>query len=672
MKLKNIFLAGLGIAMMSSCNDYLDVDSPSKYTTDYVFSTTTEANRALNGVYAQLLSNNAWGNAYVNTLVLNSDVDFAANSGQYGGTNNPKRFDVTSDGGTMKSVWEAAYQGVEYANNFIYNLEKSEAYINADIEDKMDYNQMLGEAKVIRAMFYNELCWYFGDIPFTLTPTYAGNSFTLPIINRDEVRTTLINDLKEAAKVMKSSKEVSNGAERISKEACWAMIARLALSAGGYSLRPDGDTWGKMERPSNYAEFYQTARDYADSVIVSTSYSLSKSFQDVFVDECNFTVSNGDDVIFEIPFAKEANGNIGYYQGPSVSFNSGGVQTDHNWGSSNGGVRCEAFYRFSFDESDSRRDYINGLWYYDGLSVPTIRSDYSVHNNKWSKLWNTNGMGPEKSGSTGINYPYLRYTDVLLMFAEADNEVKGAPSPEAKEALKAVRDRAFRGASDYDEKVNGYVDALNSKEDFLKAVLNERKWEFAGENMRWKDLVRNNIYNVELYWTFLRYWMAAEEAGGTCDFAEFVEKHDGVAEGKYTKDLPRVTYYKVVANPKDVNIYPNTTLDILDIYNRHNGQELGEDGNMHSVTKPGSDWSQKDFFAWWNDNGYPTNQVLYSLFGFIRGDESGNMYFIDNGAQKPVQINGTATPAGIPVVRYILPYPQDICTRAGYKNQYGY
>lgn len=672
MKLKNIFLAGLGIAMMSSCNDYLDVDSPSKYSPDYVFSTTTEANRALNGVYAQLLSGNAWGNAYINTLVLNSDVDFAANTGQYSSTNNPKRFDVTSDGSTMKGVWETAYQGVEYANNFIYNLEKSPAYHSAEIDDKMEYDQMLGEAKVVRAMFYNELCWYFGDVPFTLTPTYAGDTFITPIVSRDSIRATLIEDLKIAAPKMQFAENISNGVERISKEACWAMIARLALTAGGYSLRPDGNTWGKMERPKNYLSFYETAKLYADSVINQSNHHLDKNFQDVFVDECNYIVNNTDDVIFEIPFAKEASGNVGYSQGPSVSFNSGGVETDHNWGKSDGGVRCEAFYRFSFDENDARRDYINGMWYYDGLSVPTIRTDYNVHNNKWSKLWNTSGMGPEKSGNTGINYPYIRLADVLLMFAEADNELSNGPTDDARKYLAAVRARAFRDASDYTAKVNEYVAALTTKEEFLKAVLDERKWEFAGENMRWKDLVRNNIYNQELYWTFLRYWMAAEEAGGSCDFLEAVEKHDGVAPGKYEKDLPRVTYYKVVPNPQDKYIYPNIELDVLDIYNRYNGQELGEDGNYHSVTKPGADWSSKDFYAWWNDNGYPTNQVLYSLFGFIRGDESGNMYVINNGAQQRITTVTAQTPADLPVVRYILPYPQDICTRAGYKNQYGY
>ena len=75
MKIKNIIIAGLVAVGFSACNDYLDVDAPSKYDNDYVFSDKTEINRALNGVYAQLLTNDLYGNAYLSTFCLNSDVD---------------------------------------------------------------------------------------------------------------------------------------------------------------------------------------------------------------------------------------------------------------------------------------------------------------------------------------------------------------------------------------------------------------------------------------------------------------------------------------------------------------------------------------------------------------------------------------------------------------------
>ena len=75
MKIKNIVIAGLVAVGFSSCNDYLEVDAPSKYDNEYVFSEKSEMSRVLNGVYAQLLTNDLYGRAYLSTFCLNSDVD---------------------------------------------------------------------------------------------------------------------------------------------------------------------------------------------------------------------------------------------------------------------------------------------------------------------------------------------------------------------------------------------------------------------------------------------------------------------------------------------------------------------------------------------------------------------------------------------------------------------
>ena len=150
------------------------------------------------------------------------------------------------------------------------------------------------------------------------------------------------------------------------------------------------------------------------------------------------------------------------------------------------------------------------LHYYknaDG-TLPTpvvIRNDYSVHNNKWSKLWTAEGsaLGNITEGSTGINYPYMRYADVLLMYAEAANELNGGPTDKAIDCLMQVHNRAFlEGDPEF------IAQAQSGKEAFQKAVLDERKWEFAGENSRWRDLVRTNTYGEELVYSFLRYYSA--------------------------------------------------------------------------------------------------------------------------------------------------------------------
>ena len=676
MKLKYLLMTGLALASFTSCNDYLDVDSPSKYSNDYVYGSETEINRALNGVYAQLLNSNTYGGAYLTTFCMNSDVDFVANSNEATTNNGYTRFECTNDASDLKKTWAAAYTGVEYANNFISNLGKSSLY---DVNNAT-YGQMMGEAKVIRAIFYNDLIDLWGDVPFSMQATYEKEDFVLPVTDREEIRKQLIADLIEIAPHMQFSSSLDNTVERVSKEACWAMIARLALSAGGYSLHPDktnATNRGTMSRPSNYQEYYKIAQAYCDSVIKSGTHSLSKSYESVFVDECNFIVNSGDDPIFEIPFAKESTGGIGYLQGPTGNVQEGYSSGLDTWGKSSGSARLNAFYRFSFDTLDVRRDYLNGMWYYLYDGTPSIRADYTVHNNKWSKFWSASGnFAANSDGSnTGINYPYLRYADVLLMKAEVDNELNGGPTEDAKNCLKLVRNRAFASA-DRAQKVDAYIEnASASKESFLKAVLDERKWEFAGENMRWKDLVRNNMYSEVLYYTFLHYYGVGENAGGSSTYLDNVEKYDGVEEGRYSGDLPTDLYYCVVSNPKDVTQYPNTTLNTLYFYNSYHNKIRPSSSllpaNVVVANGGTAAWIDGAMYGWWNEGaGTPTNQCMYSLYGFMRGSTTGQVYMVGNDGNTYPE----AGPTNLPVVRYILPYPEDAIQRSAgaYKNYYGY
>jgi starch-binding outer membrane protein, SusD/RagB family len=657
MKLKNILLIGLTVAGLYSCNDFLTVDPESSFDSDYVYSNKEEVSRALNGVYAKLLSGDTYGGAYLEKLCLNSDVDMSITTSNVSTNDQYRRFDCTSEGSEINKAWNAAYTGVEYANNFIYYLKNSPLYDETDLE----IMQMMGEAKVMRAMFYHDMIVMFGDIPFSLTPTGTTDNFIMPVVDREEIHKQLIADLETIAPYMSFAANLDYGVERVSKEFCWSMIARMALTCGGYSLHPDKSipsNSGTMERPENYTEYYTKAAQYCDSVISSGTHALSLPYNRVFINECNYVVVNNDDPIFEIPFAINSTGSIGYIQGPTVN-NYEGVTTGVNiWGKSSGSARLDAFYRFLFDASDLRRDFINGLWYYDYDGTPIIRRDYTVHNNKWSKLWSANSMGANSEGNTGMNYPYMRYADVLLMYAEALNELNGAPVAQAKAALQQVRARSFTNQS----KVTTYVDSVSSsKETFLKAVLNERKWEFAGENMRWKDLVRNNMYSEVLYYSFLRYYSVAEGASGSSNYVDNVEAYDG--KPGYLANVPYSMYYRIISNPGNINVYPNTQLNVLEIYNPYTRKTKPID-----TTNP---WITSDFYLWWNDAvGCPTDQCLNSYFGFIRGDEGGSINVVDNGTL----IGMPSDASNLPVVRYILPYPNAAIQRSAgaYRNYYGY
>lgn len=734
----------MGALALTSCNDYLDVDAPSQITTDLAFSATSEANKALNGVYAKIMIDGLYGNTLYNGLTLNSDVDYATNSNSTAQTNAPRRFDCTAESSSAESLWNNLYKAIETANEFIYNLEHSSIY-NESNTDYESLTQMMGEAKVMRAMCYYELLCYYGDVPFMMEPTYVTNDFYPAIQSRDEIYKSLIADLEEIAPKMKMSSNLDDGIERVSKEACWALIARMSLQAGGYSLRPtegNDKSYGYMARPENYKSFYETARAYADSVIESGSHALTKAYDKVFIDECNFIVNSGDDAIFEIPFAQNSTGQWGYQQGPTVSASEG--ETPHAWGASNGGVRNEAFYRFTFDENDLRRDVANGLQYYASTGVPTMRAAYNVHNNKWSKLWHETGLGSQTSGSTGINFAYLRYADVLLMFAEAENELNG-PTDAAKEALKTVRRRAF-SSSNHAKKVNEYTDSVAAdKETFLNAVLNERKWEFAGENSRWKDLVRNNKYAETMFYTFLRYYSVAENSAASSSTMDMVEEHDGI---KWSEILPYSIFSCIIKNPGDGHLnFANKTLPMRFMLNpykagsmpqitpanyfknaamfiKHKAGAINSDSlaalyNGTSVSNVTSDqvaycdslyknfinqtssyykwtladttitvmsekdiytqgsstisWTETQFYNWWQDAGYPKNEVMYSLYGFIRADESGNFSVVRDGQEERIEPIGYDV-KNLPVVRYLLPIPQEAITRSSgaYTNHYGY
>lgn len=672
MKLKNLLFIGLAAFGFASCQEFMEeVESPSKYNNEYVFTKKSEIERALNGVYAQMLNNSTYGNNLLTNFCLNSDVDMWASGTETATDNSYRRFDCTPLGSHISSVWNALYMGVEYANNFIYNLEHSPFYTECTDENlQIELDQMLGEAKVLRSVFYHDLVVMFGDIPFSLTPVTAADNnddLLLPVTNREEVHAQLIADLEVAAEKMQSSTVIANGVERVSQEFAWAQIARMALTAGGYSLRPDVLTpsnYGFMQRPTNYRDFYRKAMDYSWKVIEAGTHSLTKPYNRVFIDECNYVVAVGDDPIFEIPFAKNSSGNIGYIHGPAGAVYEGESVAPNIWGESNGGACLSQFYRFFFDEGDKRRDYVNGFWDYTYDGFPTFRSHLTVRNNKWSKFWGPS-LGSEKAGATGINYPLMRYADVLLMYAETANELNDGPTAEAIDALRQVRMRAFGDEA----KVEAYLAKVSgSKEDFFEAVLNERRLEFGGENMRWRDLVRTNKYSEVLYYTFLRYYGVTETMQSNSDYTERVAIYDGKEPDFYDNLNDKIYYLPVEEvhsnnNPQNVDIYPNTVLDILDFYPNTlyvKEQNVGQWTN----------YTSSDLFttsAWYNDDGISTS-VCYSFYGYIRTDIKGNIVIVRNGQTE------TPNEDNLPVVRYILPYPNDAILRSGgkYVNQYGY
>ena len=217
MKIKNILLTGIAALAVASCNDYLEVDAPSKSTVDFVFSMKSEVERALNGVYAQALVGDLYGNAYQSTFILNSDVDISVSNSRSHSHSSYRRFDCDDQGGEILKFWTAAYNLIEYCNKFITYAEASPVYHVQDTDGNYELDakgdsivdkemlQWIGEAKCLRAMIYHDLVVMFGDVPFTFVPTTVRGIETIPVVDREEIQKALIADLQKASVNMSST-----------------------------------------------------------------------------------------------------------------------------------------------------------------------------------------------------------------------------------------------------------------------------------------------------------------------------------------------------------------------------------------------------------------------------------------------------------------------------------
>ncbi|MBO5823744.1 MAG: RagB/SusD family nutrient uptake outer membrane protein [Prevotella sp.] len=255
--------------------------------------------------------------------------------------------------------------------------------------------------------------------------------------------------------------------------------------------------------------------------------------------------------------------------------------------------------------------------------------------------------------------------------------------------MKTVRKRAFN-ADKHGDKVEAYVaTAAASKESFLDAVLDERAWEFAGENMRWKDLVRNNQYAEKLFYTFLRYYSVAENCATSSSYDDMVSEYDGIY---WPERYPFSMFWTYIKNTGDKSIYANAQLPLLYVVNPYSATttpQISPENYMMMEELPYSPISLRDITGsesassdmiwneaqinWMEDAGYPKAQILYSLYGYIRGNERSNIILNVDGATQtidPVNYNVN----NLPAVRYMLPIPKEAIARSNgaYTQHFGY
>lgn len=486
--------------IFSSCQDFLTVESTSKLTEEEMYATEADAYRAVMGIYAVLAHSSVYGQQVSTYFGYNTDIEYghgnaAPDDDRHG------FWDYTcTPANSEMSAFKYMYTAINRANECINALEKSSLFQQSASDKPSMIRNIYGEAKAMRALMYLELTRNWGDIPFKTIPTTHGDNFYIGTTDRDEILSYLIDDLKSAEPAMLYAAEIAERVERFNRGAVQGLIARMALTRGGWSLRPDKNNpsaHGEMKRPDDYQEYYEIARVYCKKLIDSEQHSLGTSYKEVFYNQCQEVYPTNGDMLYEVALALNYTGAIGHNIGVKI-----GANTQNPYGYSNVYYYASPTYMASFNPSDTRRDatFVPYEWKWNGETQRLEQNLLWVVNipiSKWSKLDMKTPQGAGATYNTGINWPIIRFADVLLMYAEVENELNNGPTTEAIEALKTVRRRAFTESS-HVTMVDKYVDALNGHDAFFDAIVDERAWEFGGESIRKYDLIRWDLLGKKL------------------------------------------------------------------------------------------------------------------------------------------------------------------------------
>ncbi|MDR0940157.1 MAG: RagB/SusD family nutrient uptake outer membrane protein [Mediterranea sp.] len=632
---KNIlYTATLSIALLTTaaCNDFLETEPGSGFTPEYVFGSDDEAKALMTRVYSAMTEDALYGSTLASGLNTNTDVEMTGfnNSNVSSTGSDIGCFDPRPTWNVLNSTWNAFYSCINYANDFLQGVEQSGRFTTEVApEGPTALQQMYGEVTTLRAMLYLDLVRTWGDVVFVTVPsTSTDDFFNKGLTDRDLILETLIDQLIAVEPLMEYAADLDYGVERASREYCQALIGQLALYRGGWALRPDRTNPaapGFMERGENYEHYYDVAIDYLGRVIDEGKHTLGQSFEQLWYNECNWTTANNDDILFAVPMLRNVTSRYGYNLGITIAEGS------HPYGSARNYARLCGTYVYSFDRDDLRRDITCVPYSYDTDLNQVIDMGISgMGVGKWSKLKMESPLGASSGSNTGINSVRMRYADVLLMYAEAVNDRFG-PRDDAKEALKQVRQRAFAPTL-WSEKVEAYVEALGSKEQFFRAIMDERKWEFGGEGFRKYDLARWNRYNEVIYDLYYQ----------LIDWGR-------VANGMYVPGIDRVPERIFYASVPDPDNAGRTVLDIIGIdeYGSGTGRPAG--------------YSTLDYALGWRVLNQETQQyetlntISWSFRGFIN-------------------VANEATVTRATPLRYLCPYPAKVVTdhRGLINNYFGY
>lgn len=469
---------------ISSCKKYTVVEPISQYGIDQVFSDVSNTYNALVGVYDELQGDNGYGIRI--SMYYPYDTDEGIVSGNIdNGRRGVGRYQLLLTNSEIANPFRQLYRGIEKANLCIEQIPLMEKYKSGTATEQRELKRMYGEALTLRAQFYHELIRNWGDVPAPMVPAYKQPDLFVPQADRDTTYYKILNDLAVAIDLLPWRTDAGPRNERITKGAAKALRARIALARGGFSLRQNG----QMERRSDYLTYYEMAKKECEELMARRDqHTLNPSYIDIWRKLTSFQYDPQAEILLEVGAGggnSNSDSRMGNYDGPNLSNAS-------RFGAGGGGIVMLPNYFYAFDSADSRRDVT--ITHYQVTSATNIKSQRrlgEMNTGKYRRDWR-NPLLPGTVLNVGYNWSVIRFSDVLLMYAEAVNEINNGPTAEAIAAFEEVRKRAFNGNAAL------IGTTPTDKAGFFNAIVNERYLEFGHEGIRKYDLLRWNLLATKI------------------------------------------------------------------------------------------------------------------------------------------------------------------------------
>lgn len=466
----------------TACEDFLAEKTYDFYAEENFYQDVAQLELAVNGAYEVLSQKMTYGHFM---LVSDCDTDLSHIKGS--GTGQVARdlghYNIYVAHPWVESAWSYYYTGIDRVNRILANKERVSL---PDEAAKSSFKRLIAEARLLRGLCYFDLVRMWGDVPLKLTPSDKTENFAMTRTDREEVYGQIVEDMQAAVADLPWHDELSSYEGRPTKGAAMGLLARAYLYRAGYSLRQNG----QMERPDNYLEYYGKVKEICAELINSRHHSLNADYERVFRNVCE-NIMEPSEVMYEVQFYNPSgedshSSKIGSYNSPEIDRNS-------SYGLGNSFIKTTHYPYDWYEEGDIRRETAIATFKIDASDriIPIARSkSYTWAPGKWRRNWIP---GPPKDlENMDINFILLRYSDILLMYAEAVNEVDGKLDALALECLNQVRRRAYglppSAVSDMDFTAADFPDR-QSVRDYLFI---ERPRELCFEGFRRFDLIRWN------------------------------------------------------------------------------------------------------------------------------------------------------------------------------------